>query len=78
MPKRCDHAKIKIFDYSALDSAFAKLSKPAQRALLNAKIRTPKDLAKRMETEVAQLHGIGPSAFPILRATLKKAGLKFK
>ena len=61
-----------------LDPAFAKLAKPAQRALVGAGIFTPKDLAKHTRAEVAALHGIGPSAFPVLEAALKAAGLKFK
>jgi hypothetical protein len=61
-----------------LDSAFTKLAKPAQRALMGAGIYTPKDLAKYTRAEVARLHGIGPSAFPVLEAALKAAGLKFQ
>lgn len=61
-----------------LDAAFAKLAKPAQRALMGAGIFTPKDLAKHTRAEVAALHGIGPSAFPILEAALKSAGLDFR
>lgn len=64
-------------DYSKLDPAFAKLSKPAQRALINAGIFTPKELAKHSRREVAALHGIGPSSFPILESVLKSAGLRF-
>jgi predicted Fe-Mo cluster-binding NifX family protein len=61
-----------------LDPAFAKLSKPAQRALMGAGIFTAKDLARHTRAEVAALHGIGPSAFPVLESALKAAGLKFK
>ena len=63
---------------SSLNSAFSELSKPAQRALLNSGIRTPADLAKRDLEEIAELHGVGPSAFPILRKVLRKNGLSFK
>lgn len=66
------------FDYSRLDPAFAKLSKPAQRALINAGIYQPADLARHSRNRVADLHGIGPSAFPILEAALTKADLQFK
>jgi hypothetical protein len=61
-----------------LDPAFAKLAKPAQRALVDAGIFTVKDLARHTRAEVAALHGIGPSAFPVLEAALKVASLKFK
>ncbi len=66
------------FDYSKLDAAFAKLSKPAQRALINARIFTPKDLAKHTRAEVEALHGIGPSAFPVLEKALLEANLAFR
>ena len=66
------------FDYSKLDPALAKLSKPAQRALINAGIFTPRVLAQRTRAEVAAPHGIGPSAFPALESALKQAGLKFR
>ena len=66
------------FDYSRLSSSFLKLPKPAQRALINHKIYGEKDLARWTRTDVATLHGIGPSAFPILENALSTAGLKFK
>lgn len=65
-------------DSTKLDPAFAKLSKPAQRALMNAGIFTPRDLAQHTRAEIAALHGIGPSAFPVLESALKSAGLKFR
>jgi hypothetical protein len=55
MPMRCDPKTVATFGYSGLDAAFAKLSKPAQRTLLNAKIRTPKDLAKWTQKDIAAL-----------------------
>ena len=66
------------FDYSKLDPAFAKLAKPAQRALINAGIFSTQDLARRTRAEVRALHGMGPSAFPVLEQVLKHAGLKFQ
>jgi hypothetical protein len=36
------------------------------------------DLARWTRTDVATLHGIGPSSFPILDNALSSAGLKFK
>jgi hypothetical protein len=70
--------KMTGFDYSNLDPAFARLAKPAQRALINAGIFTPKDLAKFTRAEVMALHGIGPSAFPVLENALREAGLAFR
>lgn len=66
------------FDYAQLSADFAGLSKPAQRALLNNGVRSPKDLAKRTLAEVRAFHGIGPSAIPILEKALKAHGLAFK
>lgn len=68
----CDPAKVRAFDYSKLDAAFAKLAKPAQRALINAKIFTTRDLAQHGLEKVAALHGIGPASLPLLKAKLKK------
>lgn len=70
--------QVNQLDYSALSSDFSGLSKPAQRALANNGIRTPTDLAQRTAKEIAVLHGVGPSAFPILRKVLRKNGLSFK
>lgn len=66
------------FDYSKLSPAFVKLGKPAQRALINAGILTPKQLAKKTRAEIAALHGMGPSSFPKLEAALKAEGLTFR
>ena len=68
----CDKPAVAAFDYSKLSPAFAKLGKPAQRALINNKIYTPADLAKWNMADVAQLHGIGPSSLPHLRTALRK------
>jgi hypothetical protein len=77
MQKR-EKTLIDPFDYSQLSPIFSKLAKPAQRGLLNNGIRTPADLALRTVEEVTELHGIGPSAMPILREALRKSGLSFK
>jgi predicted RecB family nuclease len=55
-----------------------KLSAPAKRALENAGITSIKQLARRRETDVMKLHGMGPSSLPKLKEALKKAGLSFK
>jgi hypothetical protein len=41
------------------DSPFAKLAKPAQRALANAGIESLEALAQLTQTEFMQLHGVG-------------------
>jgi hypothetical protein len=73
-----DRKIVATFDYSGLSADFAKLAKPAQRALLNNGICTPADLAKRAQKEVTAFHGIGPSALPILRQALRKHRLSFR
>lgn len=57
---------------------FPKLSKPAHRALANARISKLEDLAQWTEKDLLALHGIGPSAIPPLKAAMKKAGVEFK
>ncbi|MEL1251939.1 hypothetical protein [Aurantiacibacter gilvus] len=66
------------YDYSALDPAFGKLAKPAQRALLNNAMRSPTDLASHSRDEVLALHGIGPTAMPTLEHALAAQGLAFR
>ena len=54
------------------------LSAPARRALENENISTLKQLSKFSEKEILKLHGIGPTAIPILKSALKKEGLSFQ
>lgn len=62
----------------AVNADFAGLSAPARRALASAGIASLKDVTRFSEADLLRLHGIGPSAMPILRAALKKAKLSFK
>ena len=75
--RRCDRQAVQEFDYSRLDPEFAKLSKPAKRALINNRIFTVGDLASRTLRDILGFHGIGPSAIPLLRAALRKGGREF-
>jgi len=61
-----------------LNACFAKLSKPAQRALIEQKIFSEADLSQWTRKDVSKLHGIGPSAFPVLDQALAEAELEFK
>ena len=56
---------------------FSKLSKPAQRALVNARIFSAQELAARTLSEIISLHGIGESSIPILEAILAEQNLTF-
>ena len=53
------------------------LSRPARRALTNAGYRTLEQLARVSETEIEDLHGVGPKALQQLRHTLVANGLSF-
>jgi len=55
----------------------AKLGAPAERALAGAGIKTLKQLTKFSETEIKQLHGVGPNALGKLRQALAAKGLSF-
>lgn len=55
-----------------------KLAAPAQRALGGASIANLSQLARKTETEIAALHGMGPNALGKLKTALKAKGLKFK
>jgi hypothetical protein len=56
----------------------AKLGAPAERALAGAGIKNLKQLTKFTETEIKQLHGVGPNAIGKLREALAERGLSFK
>ncbi len=53
------------------------LAAPALRALINAKITTLKQLTNFNESEILELHGMGPNAIVKLRRALKSKGLSF-
>ena len=59
-------------------SNFPKISAPATRALEAAGYTNLKQLTKVTESEIAQLHGMGPKALRILHEALKAQGLSFK
>ena len=68
----CEKAK-------ALKNGFlTKLSAPARRALENNRIITIKQLSDYTETEILNLHGIGPSSISILKNELKINGVSFR
>ena len=54
------------------------LAGPAQRALTSAKLVRLADLAKRTESSVSQLHGMGPNAMKLLKAAMKSKKFEFK
>ena len=53
------------------------LSAPARRALVGAGYLRLEQLTKVSETEIKQLHGIGPNALNQLRRALDAKGLSF-
>lgn len=55
-----------------------KLSNPARRALAGAGCTRLEQVSKLTESDVKQLHGIGPNAIKELRRALKAKGLSFK
>lgn len=60
------------------ESDFPKLSRPAQRALAGAGITRLEQLTGYGESEIRQLHGIGPRALKTLREALAVKGLSFQ
>ena len=54
-----------------------ELAKPAQRALVGAGYLRLEQLTKVSETELKQLHGIGPNAIKKLRRALEARDLSF-
>jgi hypothetical protein len=60
------------------ESVLPKLSQPAQRALAEAGIRRLEQLTGYGESDIRQLHGIGPNALKTLREALAAKGLTFR
>jgi DNA-directed RNA polymerase alpha subunit len=58
-------------------SNLPRLAAPAERALERAGVRTLEELSKFSESEVKQLHGIGPNALQQLHQALRANGLSF-
>lgn len=54
------------------------LAAPARRALQSAGVNGLRDLTKRREADVGDLHGMGPNTLNLLRAAMKIQGLSFK
>jgi hypothetical protein len=54
-----------------------ELARPAQRALYEAGYLRLEQLTKVSETEIKQLHGIGPNTIKTLRRALAAKGLSF-
>jgi hypothetical protein len=59
-------------------SDLPKLAAPARRALASAGYIRLEDLTKATESEVMQLHGMGPNAMRALRTALQERGLSFR
>ena len=53
------------------------LAQPARRALAGAGIQRLEQLSGLRESEIKQLHGIGPNALNLLRSALAARGLSF-
>lgn len=54
-----------------------KLYAPARRALENAGISSLLQISKYKESEISDLHGMGPKAMQVLREELGAKGLSF-
>lgn len=54
------------------------MSAPARRALEREGITTIAKLAKHSTKEILALHGIGPSAIPVLMKAMKEKGKAFR
>ena len=66
--------EVDLSKYEKVDGVWRDLglAAPARRALIDSKILTIKDLNKWTESELMDLHGMGPSALKILKKYLKK------
>lgn len=60
------------------DGVLSRLGAPARRALEREGITTVTELSKYTESEILDLHGLGPSSIPSLQRALKESGLDFR
>jgi hypothetical protein len=60
------------------ETGFPKLSAPARRALAAAGFERLDQLAEVSESDVASMHGIGPTALSSLSSALHERGLSFR
>jgi hypothetical protein len=63
---------------TANDTGFPRLSAPARRALSGAGYTRLDQLAQIYESDLKELHGMGPTAIAALRAALDERGLSFR
>ena len=64
---------------TAIKDNFPKgVAQPALRALVGAGYKTLDDLTKVKEADLAKLHGMGPKAIGLIKAALKKRGLRLE
>jgi predicted RecB family nuclease len=68
----CEAAKKPAMGFLSL------LSAPARRALEGKGITTVAKLSKYSKREILHLHGIGPSAIPVLVKAMKEKGKAFR
>jgi predicted flap endonuclease-1-like 5' DNA nuclease len=59
-------------------SNLPKIGAPATRALAQIGVRNVEQLADYTEAEILALHGIGPSAIPILQPVMEEMGVRFR
>jgi predicted Fe-Mo cluster-binding NifX family protein len=69
-------AKRKAATISAAAADLPRVAAPARRALAAAGITSLAQLARRTESELLALHGMGPNALAALRAALAANGKK--
>lgn len=53
------------------EELLSHLSKPAQRALNNANIKSIDDLMKYTDKDLLKLHGLGPASLPWIHQAIK-------
>ncbi len=74
----CDKKWVAEIDDSKLAEELRVLVKPAQRALIHAKLYTLEKISRKSEAELLQLHGLGPSSIPVLSKLLLAKKLAFR
>jgi ERCC4-type nuclease len=61
-----------------IEKLLKQLPGPAQRAILDAGIKTVEELSNMSEAEIMSLHGLGPNAVQTIKRFMAENGMALK
>lgn len=72
--------QVSLLRYEKLDGYWRDLgiAAPARRGLVDGKLYTLGDLKRVTESELLEIHGMGPKAADVIRRTMKRERIRFR